>query len=90
MKYRAGKENAYADVFSRFPITSAPPEETSPNVAGVATLAVTAAGPEENIPDADDQWAAAQTADLDIQLIRRYVEQGLVPSGQERKCCQLV
>lgn len=56
--------------------------------ATLLALAVTAAGQDDTQGDLSE-WEAAQMADPDIQVVRRYVEQGMIPSGHERKTGQL-
>lgn len=84
VKYRAGKENANADALSRFPINAVPQRKAASNTTGITALAVTVAGQDDTQGDLSE-WEAAQMADPDIQVVRRYVEQGMIPSGHKRK-----
>uniref|UniRef100_A0A668AQP4 Gypsy retrotransposon integrase-like protein 1 n=1 Tax=Myripristis murdjan TaxID=586833 RepID=A0A668AQP4_9TELE len=85
VKYRAGRENTNADALSRFPTASEPPVRTGNDGVGVSAVAITAAELDNMPEDLCEGWEAAQIADPDLQIVRRYVEQSIMPSGHERR-----
>lgn len=44
-----------------------------------------AVGQEDALPEQNKDWVIEQQADPDIEAVKRYVEQGLYPTGPERK-----
>lgn len=80
IKYRPGKSNANADALSRFPTPSGL-ASTDEVEATTAAVEFTPGGGGEW---ADAEWAEFQARDSDIQVVKRYVEQQILPHGPER------
>lgn len=79
VKYRAVKENTNMDALFRFPESAGPLGRTS-----ISAVAVTAAGLDDTPKDLCE-WKTALMTDPDIQVVRRNVEQGRMPSEPERR-----
>ncbi|KAG1960383.1 interleukin-1 receptor accessory protein-like 1-A [Pimephales promelas] len=75
VRYRSGKENANADALSRVPVET--PVDT--DVINVVTVADVQSTEGQSM----DGWRARQLQDKDLEQVRRYVESGKFPVGQE-------